>query len=89
MQGTMSTQSSEGTQNTWAFKTKDGAGQVLTYYESQLKSAGFTIALSTKTDQGGMLTAEDGPKKRMVMVTAGSNDSGGGTEGSLTTIEKK
>jgi hypothetical protein len=86
-QGTMSSQTNEGKQNTFTFKTNDGAGKVLSYYQDQLKSANFTIGVMSSSEAGGMLQAEDQNKERTIVITAGS--SGGGTEGSITTLEKK
>ena len=86
-EGTMSSQTSDGKQNTFTFKTKDGAGKVLAYYQDQLKAANFNIALMSSSDAGGMLQAEDQSKQRTIVITAGT--SGDGTEGSITTVEKK
>ena len=85
-QGTMATQTKEGSSNTFTFKTSDAAGKVLAYYQDQLKSAGFKINLASSADQGGMLQAEDTDKKRTIVVTVGS--SGDGTEGSVMAVEK-
>jgi hypothetical protein len=86
-QGTMSSKTSEGKQNTFTFKTKDGAGKVLSYYQDQLKSANFTVGVMSSSDAGGMLQASDQNKERTIVITAGT--SGDGTEGSITTLEKK
>jgi hypothetical protein len=86
-QGTMSSQTNEGKQNTFTFKTKDSAGKVLSYYQDQLKSANFTIGVMSSSDAGGMLQASDQNKERTIVITAGT--SGDGTEGSITTLEKK
>ena len=85
--GTFSTQTKEGNQSTFAFKTQDAAAKVMSYYQDQLKSAGFSINMATNTPQGGMIMAEDGGKTRSLMITASS--SGEGTDVSLTAIEKK
>ena len=86
-QGTMSSQTNDGKQNTFTFKTKDAAGKVLSYYQDELKSANFTIGLMSSSDAGGMLQAADQNKERTIVITAGT--SGDGTEGSITTLEKK
>jgi hypothetical protein len=86
-QGTFSTQTPEGSQNTYSLKTKDSAGQVLTYYENQIKSAGFSITTTVKSDAGGMLSGESTDKKRTLMITVGSSNEG--TEVGITAIEKK
>jgi hypothetical protein len=86
-QGAFFSDSKDGSQNTFTFKTKESAGKVLTYYQEQLKAAGFTVNVVTATDQGGLVQAEDSSKQRTVTVTAGS--SGEGAEGSVTSTEKK
>jgi hypothetical protein len=86
-QGTMSSQSNDGKQNTFTFKTKDAAGKVLTYYQDQLKGSNFTIGLMSTSDAGGMLQAEDKSKQRTIVITAGTSSDG--TEGSVTTVEKQ
>lgn len=85
--GTFSSQSKDGSQSTFAFKTHDAAPKVMSYYQDQLKSSGFTINMATNTPQGGMVMAEDSGKTRTLMVTA--NTSSEGTDVSLTAIEKK
>ena len=85
--GTFSAQTKDGSQSTFAFKTKDAPAQVLSYYQDQLKSGGFSINMATNTPQGGMVMAEDAGKTRSLMLTvSASND---GTDVSLTAIEKK
>jgi hypothetical protein len=86
-QGTFSTQTKDGNQSTFTFKTKDAAAKVMSYYQDQLKAGGFTINLSTTSPQGGMVMAEDSGKTRSVMLTVGG--SGEGTDVSVTSIEKK
>jgi|SRR5579862_3685573 len=86
-QGTFSAQTNDGDQNTFAFTTADGAGKVISYYQDQLKSTGFTVTLVTASDQGGMLTAEDAGKKRSLIVTASS--AGQGTQANIMAVEKK
>jgi hypothetical protein len=85
--GTFSAQTKGGNQSTFTFKTHDAAAKVMSYYQDQLKSSGFTINMATNTPQGGMVMAEDGGKTRTLMITAST--SSGGTDVSLTAIEKK
>jgi hypothetical protein len=85
-QGTMATQTKDGNSNTFTFKTSDGAGKVLTYYQDQLKSAGFKMNLVTTGDQGGMVQAEDSDKRRTIIVTVGT--SAEGTQASVMAVEK-
>ena len=86
-QGSFSAQTGEGSSNTYTFKTRDPASKVLEYFKQQLTAAGFKVTTVAATDQGGMVQASDDGEKRSVMITAGT--SGEGTEGSVTTIEKK
>jgi hypothetical protein len=86
-QGTMSSQTPEGSQNTFTFKTSDSAEKVQSYFQDRLKSAGFTVNVVGATANGFVLQADDAGKKRNIVVTAGSP--GEGTEGSVTSIEKK
>jgi hypothetical protein len=86
-QGTMSSSSAEGTQNTFTFKSKDPASKIITYYSDQLRAAGFSINMTTTTDQGGLVQASDDSKKRTIVVTVGT--SADGTETGVTSIEKK
>jgi len=85
--GTFSTQTKDGGQSTFTFKTQDAAAKVMSYYQDQLKSAGFSINMATNTPQGGMVIAQDSGKSHSLMITA--NSSSGGTDVSLTAIEKK
>lgn len=86
-QGTFSSQSKEGNQSTFAFKTKDAPAKVISYYQDQLKSGGFTINMTTNTPEGGMVMAEGAGKTRSVMLTVGSSSDV--TDVSVTSIEKK
>src|SRR5947207_14635911 len=63
-QGTFSAQAKDGNQTTFSFKTKDAPAKVISYYQDQLKSGGFTISMTTTSPQGGMLMAEHGPQTR-------------------------
>ena len=85
--GTFSTQTKEGSQSSFTFKTQDAAAKVMSYYQDQLKSSGFSINMATNTPQGGLVMAEDSGKSRSLMITASSSSDG--TDVSLTAIEKK
>lgn len=86
-EGSYSVQSSEGNSGTFTFKTPDAASKVTSYYQDQLRAAGFNVTLVSSGDQGGMLSAEDADKKRTIIVTAGASN--GTTTGSVTVNEKK
>jgi hypothetical protein len=85
--GVYSADKAEGSQSTFTFTTKDAPPKVLSYFQDQLKSDGFTVNQMVSGDQGGMLTAEDTGKKRTVVVTAGT--SGDETQASVMAVEKK
>jgi hypothetical protein len=86
-QGTFSSQTKDGSQSSFTFKTSDAPAKVMTYYQDQLKSGGFAINMATTTPQGGMVMAEDSGKTHTVMMTVGS--SADGTSVSVTAVEKK
>lgn len=86
-QGTMSSTTTDGSQNVFTFKSKDDAPKIMAYYTDQLKASGFTINMTTNTAQGGMIQAADEGKKRTVIVTVGTSSDG--TETGVTSIEKK
>jgi hypothetical protein len=86
-QNTISSTTPEGSQNTFTFKSKDPASTIITFYSDQLKAAGFTIDMTTTTEQGGLVQASDQGKKRIVNVIVGT--SADGTETAITAIEKK
>ena len=85
--GTVSSTTPDGSQNTFSFKSKDSPSQVMTFYTDALKSAGFKINQTISSDKASMLQASDDDKKRTVVVTVGA--SGDGTETAVTSIEKK
>jgi hypothetical protein len=86
-EGSYSAQNSEGDQTTYGFKTKDPAPQVLTYYQDQLKAAGFTITQTVNSNQGGLMSAESADKKRTAVVTVGASSEG--AQVSVMAVEKK
>jgi len=86
-QGTFASQTPEGDQHSFTFKTTDAPAKVIAYYQEQMKSAGFTVNLVTTGDQGGMVQAQDAAQKRSIVLTVGS--SGEGTQGNVISIEKK
>jgi archaellum component FlaG (FlaF/FlaG flagellin family) len=86
-QNTMSSTTPDGSQNTFTFKSPDAASKIIAYYSDQLKSGGFSINMTTNTEQGGMVQATDEGKKRTISVIVGS--SAEGTETAVTSIEKK
>jgi hypothetical protein len=85
--GTFSAQTKEGNHSSFTFNTSDAPAKVMSYYQDQLKGAGFTINMATNTPQGGMVMAEDSGKTRSVMLTVGTSSEG--TAVSVTSTEKK
>ncbi len=86
-QSTVSATTADGSQNTFGFKSTDPASKIINFYSDQLKAAGFTINMTTTTEQGGLVQASDEGKKRTISVIVGTNTDG--TETSITAIEKK
>jgi hypothetical protein len=86
-QGTISATSAEGSQNTFTFKSPDAATKIIAFYSDQLKSAGFTINMTTTTEKGGLVQATDEGSKHTINVMVGSSSEG--TETAITAVEKK
>lgn len=80
--GVMTGTSPEGRTGTVAYKTAASPDEVLSFYESALKGAQFTVNTVRQGGAGGMLSAEAGDGKRNVIVIAGAG------EGSITFNEK-
>lgn len=86
-EGMFSSKSSDGTQNTFTFRTKDEASKVIQFYQDSLKSAGFNVTQVLNSAAGGMVSAEDADKKRTAVVTIGSSN--GETQVSVMAVEKQ
>jgi hypothetical protein len=86
-EGSYSVQSTDGSSGSFSFKTTDAASKVTSYYQDQLRSAGFNVTLVSSGDQGGMLSGEDADKKRTILISAGASN--GTTTASVTVSEKK
>ena len=87
-ENTSSVQTPDGDQNVFTFKTNDAPDKVISYYQSQLKSAGFNVTLASSGEQGGIFQAEDGSRKRTVIVNV-DTPPGEGTRARVVTAEKK
>ncbi len=85
-QSNFSMNGKNGTAASFQFQTQDAAKDVLAFYQNGLKQNGFKIALTTISDSGGLLTAQDDANKRTVLVTAGPGAQG--TTVSLTVSQK-
>ncbi len=90
-EGGMTSQTPQGNQNTFGFKTKDPPSKVISYYQDTLKAAGFTITnvmnSQSAGESGGMVMAEDNANKRSLMITVSTEN--GETKGAVVATEKK
>jgi hypothetical protein len=88
---TSSAQTPESDQNISTFKTPDTPPKVVSYFQSQLISSGFTIKSASSGEDNGSLMAEDGLRKRSLVLSVNLNTAPGaaGSEARLVTIEKK
>jgi hypothetical protein len=70
----------EGTSASFQFQTQDGPKDVVAFYETGLKQAGFRINATTTSENGGssggMVSAEDTANKRTVAVIVGTGNNG-------------
>jgi len=74
--GMFSASNNEGKQGGYSFKTPDAPARVLSFYQDQLKSAGFTINMTTTGEQGGMVMAENKASSHTLTVTASPENGG-------------
>lgn len=86
-EGNYAAKNAQGEQNSFSFKTKDAPSKILTYYQDQLKSAGFGVTQTVTSDQGGMISAENNDKSRTVVVTVGTSSEG--SQANVMAVEKK
>ncbi len=82
-QGTYSASTKQGNSGGFSFKTSDSADQVMAYFESHLKSAGFEVNTS-KFEQngevsGGIVQGAEKGGRRSVHLTVGAEKTGGTT----------
>lgn len=82
-----SAQTPQGDTNIFGFKTKDSPGKVISYYQDQLKSAGFSMTMVSSGEQGGMVQADNSSKQRSLIVSVSSSDEG--TQARVVASEKK
>jgi hypothetical protein len=90
VQGTYDTTNAEGRTAAVTVTTKDSTSQVLDFYESQLKAAGFKVDKTTYTannQSGGAITATSEDQKRTANIMIGV--SGEETSAVVTFQEKK
>ncbi|WP_321477230.1 hypothetical protein [uncultured Paludibaculum sp.] len=79
-EGTMAATGRNGGGGMVHFTTSDSVAKVLSFYQDELKSAGFKITSNINGDsgdsKGGLITAENSDSRHTVMVTVGSSDNG-------------
>ncbi|MFB3827273.1 MAG: hypothetical protein ACE15B_10915 [Bryobacteraceae bacterium] len=73
IEGTLSAQGGDSEGGSFAFKTGDSVEKIFAFYEAGLKGAGLKVS-TTKSDEGGMIMAEDKTTGRSAMVTIGKED---------------
>lgn len=88
---TSSAKTPESDQNISTFKTADAPPKVISYFQEQLTKAGFDIKSASSGEDNGSLMAEDGARKRSLVLSVNLNTAPGGTgaEARLVTTEKK
>jgi hypothetical protein len=84
--GTFSASNKDGKQGGYSFKTPDAPAKVLSFYQDQLKSAGFTINVTTMGEQGGLVIADNKESNHTVTVTV--TPDGGGSNVALLALNK-
>ncbi|MGA3072477.1 MAG: zinc ribbon domain-containing protein [Bryobacteraceae bacterium] len=77
---TFSLNAKEGTTASFQFQTQDAPKDVVGFYETGLKQAGFRINATSTSESGGssggLVSAEDAANKRTVVVAVGTGDKG-------------
>lgn len=90
VQGTFDSNTTEGRSASFSLTTPDSGDQVLAFYESELKKAGFNVTSTTTTTtnegKGGILTASGENPHREVSVLVGAQD---GKTGATLTFQEK
>jgi len=78
--GTFSLSGKDGTSASFQFQTQDAPKDVVAFYETGLKQAGFRMSASTTSENGassgGLVSAEDAANKRTVAVIVGTGSNG-------------
>ena len=74
--GTFSASNKEGRQGGYSFKTPDAPAKVLSYYQDQLKAAGFTINMTTTGAQGGLVIADNTASNHTITITVTPENNG-------------
>jgi hypothetical protein len=90
--GSYASTTPDGRAGGFSVATGDAPDKVVDWYESQLKSSGFTAQKSTVstngTTSGGSVTATSGDQKRTVNIAVSANDKAPGAAVVITYTEK-
>jgi len=77
---TFSMNGRDGTSASFQFQTQDAPKDVVAFYETGLKQAGFSINASSTSENGassgGLVSADDAANKRNVVVAVGTGNKG-------------
>lgn len=73
--GNMTAETPTGKSTTFSFKTSDAPEKVLDFYKKELQSAGFELPTTVTQADGGMIMAQDGEKRQVVLTVSASGDS--------------
>lgn len=90
-QGTFDANTNEGHSGAFTVSTTDSVSQVMSWYESQLKSAGLKVDKSTYSangKDGGTVSGKSDDDKRTVSIAVGSGDNNNGTQAIVTFNDK-
>ena len=78
----------EGDKETIAtFKSDDKPTEIVQFYQTKLQESGFKIEVASSGDQGGMIQAQDGERKRMLILNVNPGETG--TMSRVVTVQKK
>jgi len=76
------------TKGTIKFRTKDGPGSVLAFYEKTLKEGGF-VALTTGSAGGTVQAVRRGGKTTVLVSVSGASKQGEITTGEIQTLDQE
>jgi hypothetical protein len=69
------------------FKSGDKPTEIVQFYQTKLQASGFKIEVASSGEQGGMIQAQDGEKKRMLILNVNPQEIG--TLSRVVTVQKK
>jgi hypothetical protein len=78
----------EGDKETIAtFKSGDKPTEIVQFYQTKLQESGFKIEVASSGEQGGMIQAQDGERKRMLILNVSPGETG--TMSRVVTVQRK